>query len=862
MSEYSIGPPSPDDIADELREFYQYGYKPVYKEAIVFSTGTTEYDLDCDGITTTKKVHDIQQVVGTKDGTQHTFVENVDYSLYDSDADDYLDQITWDVGGDVPDDTTTFYVYYRYVVAPLPINDFSDGSLTKTIFVEAPALLLHNIWLKLDEIAKDSFIDSASGQALDELGKMIGISRNEATRSTGYITLARPASLSSGEITIPVGARFSTNATAELPAIEFETTVTSVILNTATNASVNDAIHSDDGQEWIPVQSVIPGVINNVNADTIKRNISANTAITTINNPSAFDTFDEQITGTGTQQAFTLQHPADTSGLVDKDSDGLAFNVTNEQIYGWLDQPGSSQVIDVTLAGGAWTGRCTIYGNDGANDISEVLDFDASSNETTTADFRWVFYVTFVSTTETGIGDRTVTIESGVAGTDLITTWGGTDKNVIRIDGGWTSLNALNDGATAIDEHSYFSYTDVTFTASDSSLNTSGGDWDSKDIEIGDYITVSGTDFNDGTYSVLTVTTAKITVNESITDESAGDTVILKETTNFTVEMNTGSGWVEETDGDWTLEIADVGYDALRTYMTYTTGASGWLTDHGSDSNVGQKNVRFNYVPVSDQYSVSDNVLSLEYGFASGAYGLIDYRFSNPMQDGSDTERDSPLRLRIKSGITVSAKGTLEAIESAVLEVDGIAGVTVDDHSTDTSIDVGEIMVFAWLASGLLPAAKKSEVTAAVEATRAAGISATISSPTPLYFEIAIDVYVSSESGYDTAVVALACEDVISFWLNAHTISEDLLKSDLVATLEEVSGVYFVDIDTLAVDAYTLPSSGSPATDEPYTGGWSWIDGEWPDGSGNIITLPTGYIAKPDTTAPNVIAVTAAYYSV
>lgn len=861
MSEYSIGVPSPDEIAEELREYYQYGYKPIYKEAIVFSTGTDVYDLACGNITTAKKVHDIQNIVGTFNGTRHDFVQNVDFALYDSTSDGYFDQITWDLGGNTPDDATTFYVYYRYLVDPLPITDFQDGSVTKTLFIEAPALLLYNIWLSLDEIAKNSFIDSASGREVDELGKLVNVTRNEATRTTGHIKLARPASLTSGEITVPVGARFSTNATPELPAVEFETVVTSKILNTETTAKVDDATHSDDGEEWIPVQSIIPGVDNNINASTIKRNVSANTVISVIDNPSTFDTSDELITGTGTQQVFTLQHSADTNGLVDKDSDGLAFNVTNEQIYGWLNQGTTGAVaIEVVLSNATWVGTCTVYGNDGTYDISESLSFaGASSTEDTgSVTFRWIYYVTFVGTTETGIGDRTVTVKYGIAGTDLLTTWGGVDHNITRVDGGWTSINAL-------DEHSYFSLSDITFTASDSSINTAAGDFTTEDIEAGDHITISGSANNNGTYSVATVVAAKITVNESITDESTGPTIVIKETTNITAyaDDGSGSGWVEETDGDWTREEADVGHDTARTWMKYATGASGWLTDRGSDINVGQKNVKFEYTPDSDQYSVSDNKLSIEYGLASGAYGWLDYTFDNLFQDGTDTEEDEPYKLRIKSGITASAKGTLEAIESAVLAVDGIVGVTVDDNSTDPTIEVGYIEIFAWPASGLLTAAKKSEVTTAVEATRAAGISATVSSPVPIYFTVAIDVYVASDSGYDTADVETSCESAISTWFSGHTISQDLLKSDLIAALESVAGVYFVDIDTLATAGYSQPSSGSVATtpDPPYAS-WTWTGGTWPDGSGNIIIIPTGYIAKPDTTAPNVIDVTAAYYSV
>lgn len=854
MADYNIDYPSPDDIATQLEEQLRYGYKPEYREEIVFNSGTDTYDLACPG-ESTKKVYDIMQVEGTLDGTRYTFIQNIDYTLYDSDSDGYFDQISWAVAGDDPDDGTKFYVDYRYITEASGLTDFSAGSLTRTIFIEAPSLMLYDIWRSLNDTARNSFIDSASGRELDELGRIVSVVRNEATRTTGYVTLTRPANLTSGVISIPVGARISTTGSSVQPAVEFETIVTSEIANGATPAKVSDSEHDDYQKQWIAVQSVIPGEPNNVSASSIIRNVSVSSVVTTINNPPTFDTSDEELTGTGTKQVFILKHTADTNGFVDKDSDGKAIEVTNEQSYGWLDQPASSNVIDITVSS-AWSGRATVYGNDGTYDISETEVFDASSNETTTSSFRWVYYITFTSDTETGIGDRTVTIESGVAGTDLLTTWGGSGKNVTRVDGGWTALNAL-------DEHSYFSLSDITFTASDSSINTAAGDFTTEDIEVGDYITVSGSASNDGTYSVLTVgvpDAKKIVVNESITDESSGPTVVIKETTNITVYMDTGSGWVEETDGDWTRQTANVGFDTARTWMKYATGPSGWLTDHGTDSTVGQKNVKFEYVPESDMHDVSGNSAEFEYPPASDSILKVDYTFDNLFQDGADTETDDSYRSRIQSGVTASAKGTLDAIRSAVLAIDGVVGCTVDDHSTDATIDIGKIEVYAWGASGLLTAAKKAEVNTTVEETRAAGIQATVSSPTPMYFAVTITVYVASDSGYSTATVESNCEAAISSWLTGHTISEDLKKSDLVAALEAISGVYFVDIDTMTIKGYDQVTSANPSTDPPYTSDWDWTT-TWPDGSGNIIILPTGYIAKPDTTPPNIIDVTASYYS-
>lgn len=857
MSEYNIDYPSPDDLASQIEEQLRYGYKPEYREEFVFVSGTDTYDLACPG-ESTKKVHDIIQVEGTLDGSRYVFIQNIDYTLYDSDSDGYFDQISWAIAGDDPDDGTKFYVDYRYVVDASGLTDFSAGSLTRTIFIEAPSLLLYDLWRSLNDVARNSFIDSASGRELDELGRVVSVVRNDATRTTGYVTLTRPANLTSGVISIPVGSRVSTTGSSVQPAVEFETIVASEIANGTTIAKVSDSEHDDYQKMWIAVQSVIPGEPNNVSASSIIRNVSVSSVVTTINNPPTFDTSDEELTGTGTKQVFTLKHTADTNGFVDKDSDGKAVEVTNEQSYGWLDQPSDSQIVNVTMdsAWGSVTypGRCTVYGNDGTDDISEVLSFENDTTKATTASFRWIFYVTFVSSTETGIGGRKVTIES--ATTDLLTTWGGTtpDKNVTRVDGGWTALNALDD-------HSYFSLSDITFTASNSTIVTAGGNFTAtEDLEAGDYITISGSANNDGTYSIASVNSTTITVNETIADESSGPTIIIKETTNITVYMDTGSGWTEETDGDWTRQTASVGYDTARTWMKYATGPSGWLTDHGTDESIGQKNVKLEYVPESDMHSVSGNSAEFEYPPASDSILKVDYTWENLFQDGADTETDDAYRSRIRSGVTASAKGTLDAIRSAVLAIDGVVGCTVDDHSTDATIDVGKIEVYAWGASGLLTAAKKAEVTTTVEESRAAGIQATVSSPTPMYFAVTITVYVASDSGYLTTTVETNCEAAISSWLSGHTISEDLKKSDLIATLEAISGVYFVDIDSITIKGYDQVTSANPSTDLPYDGGWDWTD-DWPDGSQNIIILPTGYIAKPDTTSPNIIDVTASYYS-
>src|SRR5215203_2081107 len=98
----------------------------------------------------------------------------------------------------------------------------------------------------------------------------------------------------------------------------------------------------------------------------------------------------------------------------------------------------------------------------------------------------------------------------------------------------------------------------------------------------------------------------------------------------------------------------------------------------------------------------------------SGVEGVVN---EEPVTGGQLPEPDDRLRERAKHALERAGNATLNAIRFAVLEVDGVEGVEVVDHSVDDTIPLGEVRV-------RYSGGERTEVEGAVEGARAAGILA------------------------------------------------------------------------------------------------------------------------------------------
>jgi uncharacterized phage protein gp47/JayE len=97
-----------------------------------------------------------------------------------------------------------------------------------------------------------------------------------------------------------------------------------------------------------------------------------------------------------------------------------------------------------------------------------------------------------------------------------------------------------------------------------------------------------------------------------------------------------------------------------------------------------------------------------------GVEGVVN---EEPVMGGQLPEPDDRLRERAKHALERAGNATLNAIRFAVLEVDGVEGVEVVDHSMDDTVPLGEVRV-------RYSGGERSEVEGAVEGARAAGILA------------------------------------------------------------------------------------------------------------------------------------------
>lgn len=94
---------------------------------------------------------------------------------------------------------------------------------------------------------------------------------------------------------------------------------------------------------------------------------------------------------------------------------------------------------------------------------------------------------------------------------------------------------------------------DISFANADSSINTIGEDFTTANLQVGDKITITGSTNNNGIFTVVTIATLKITVSETITDESAGSDITIVtpgkgnityifDQREFILDCTTGSG--------------------------------------------------------------------------------------------------------------------------------------------------------------------------------------------------------------------------------------------------------------------------------------------------------------------------------
>ena len=147
---------------------------------------------------------DVVSVWGARDGQPHEFRKGTDYQL----SSDGRTIVLPAKGAEFPDPGSLLYVNYVPAAVQPELTDLQVGSVLRTL-CETTALELGRIYALLETVYQSGFVDTASGDALDNVVALLGIERVRGGRPAGVVELTR-ASGAPGELTIPAGTHVAT----------------------------------------------------------------------------------------------------------------------------------------------------------------------------------------------------------------------------------------------------------------------------------------------------------------------------------------------------------------------------------------------------------------------------------------------------------------------------------------------------------------------------------------------------------------------------------------------------------------------------------------------------------------------------
>ncbi|MEM9493772.1 MAG: hypothetical protein AAGC55_31790, partial [Myxococcota bacterium] len=124
-------------------------------------------------------------------------------------------------------DRTVVYVDYRPIGDSSPITDVHVGSVSRTL-TEAISREMALFFAKLERVYRDAFVDTATGDALDQLVALLGLKRIRAGFPTVTLTFAR-ATPAPGDIAIAAGTLVSTGVREDGSDVRFETVAAQVL---------------------------------------------------------------------------------------------------------------------------------------------------------------------------------------------------------------------------------------------------------------------------------------------------------------------------------------------------------------------------------------------------------------------------------------------------------------------------------------------------------------------------------------------------------------------------------------------------------------------------------------------------------
>ena len=735
---------SADELLGELLEHVVAGVITVNHESQTFQSGTNTYTLNC-GLPdlTDGQLMEVNRVWGVESNSFREFLLNSDFTV-----DLANNQITFVT---TPDDNTVFNVSYRYDQQKTSgITDISDGSVTR-VLMQAVARQFASAWRSLELIKAAAYIETALGDDLDEVVKLVGVTRNEAAAASGYVSFYRETA--SGDVEVPVSSQ-----------VAAPTTEANVVYATQTAVWFRDGFTSVRAP--ITALAGYEGSVGNMAPNRITKILSA-TPASRCNNPAYYTDYEFIALSEGNYTNVLAHSPRrviNSAGFVGTNP---PWNVTDKGIIA------------------IWSFR------DSSMDTASWTD----TNVTLTADDPETGQLKCEPSTSTGVYiTATFAVNFHTYPHAFVMIRGTADDNFgIQVDG-----NSL----------SMFEFIS-TSSGTDPTVNTNwtlyiGAHFFPQDDGIDQENDPPGSPNTGDRYIVGTAPTGLWSSNTDDIAQYNGSWGFTSPATNYSMYLSTPDKimyWNGSTWGDYTTSTSTfrIDFGSTNTFWVDLVGMGQELEEVSTLTR--ERQVRINYTGQTLGFWFSSATANFYLKFdGDDSDGHIDYCFAyyqwdNHISGGGDRETDDALRLRGREALTVAARGTKDAIKNAVLGIEGISQCEVSDYNDDQTIEQGVCHVYVLAQGYTVSPALNQDIIEAIDDVRAAGVQVKVFAPQVRYVNFNLDVvYDDSIRDYLGFEGRQALENLvvsaISDFFDAAQINEALYFSDLYGFLiEEVKGI-------------------------------------------------------------------------
>ncbi len=313
-------------------------------------------------------------------------------------------------------------------------------------------------------------------------------------------------------------------------------------------------------------------------------------------------------------------------------------------------------------------------------------------------------------------------------------------------------------------------------------------------------------------------------------------------TLDTTFKLFYGLHGYDNTNESDPIDEVRIVFASVGTYFIDWIGIGTFLNEVTSLPLTSVDDVSTTYSSRTIGLSVSPDFFSPYDGDRSDGINdelLTFYEFKNSVGGGSDEETDIALRERAGLALAVEAKGTKEAIKGAVLDIDGIIEVDVSDFDDDPSILPGDVFVFVLAQGFVVSPALQQDIIDVVDVTRAAGIRASIFTPTIRYVNFTINLTYNdgTEEFVGTAgelTLSNNVSDAINNFFENAKINKNLYFSDLIGDI--------IDENPAILGGYVTFSGATEPThaDDDINGSYAFDAGVEVDNPNRIIAQSAG----------------------